>query len=160
MAAGAVLLTVDWFSSGRSESGEQFLFSEYFSQIRIHSQDRPLLIDNQAYSPKGNNPRSKGVFGKYNHFINGFLAGDESAESFSILKEFFLSLNPQPDSAQHNYHTGQEHFIFTADHVKRGLFSFRAMGIRRLNMDVFVKELGKRMAAAPILGFDFFKRRF
>ncbi len=157
---GSVLLTVDWFSSGRAESGEQFSFTGYHSSIHIQKNGIPFLVDNLSYAPEGNNPRSTGIFGRYNHFINGFLAGDESGDAFQELSGFFHSLNTPADSGHENYAKGQQDLICVADEIKPGLISFRAMGIRRLDLDPFIRRLAAHLAADNLLGFDFYTRRF
>ena len=71
--SGAIL--IDWFSIGRSENGEKFLFSDYSSNLSISDSSSTFLIDRQHFTPDTVKYNLAGSFADYSQMLNIFFSG-------------------------------------------------------------------------------------
>lgn len=156
----SLLLSIDWFTSGRSEGGEQFEYGSFESQMEVHFSGELVLKDKISFMPKESNARSQAVFGKYNHFLSGYLVGSAGSEKYQALSSFFKALCHVPESALENLSVGNEKVIYACDEVKPGVLIFRLLGDRRLDLEKYTKSISEKLADQEYLGFDFYKRRF
>jgi urease accessory protein len=63
LASAASLVAVDWFTSGRRESGERCAFTRYYSRIDVRIERQPVVVDAMALSRReehGHPPSSRG----------------------------------------------------------------------------------------------------
>ena len=69
------LVLVDWVHSGRSESGESFMFSKYQTEICIERCSEKIILDRFILTPESSNLMAAGSFGPYHSFCNVYLIG-------------------------------------------------------------------------------------
>lgn len=156
----SMLLSIDWFTSGRSEGGEQFEYISFESQMEVHVSDELVLKDKFSFSPNESNARSQAVFGKYNHFLSGYLISGAESSKYQDLRLFLKELCHVSESALENYSLGNEKVIYACDEVKPGVLVFRLLGDRRLDLEKYTRAISEKLSSPEFLGFDFVKRRF
>jgi urease accessory protein len=76
LAAGAGLVLVDWFSSGRAARGERWVFSRFQSRNDVFISGKRIFLDSILLDPSGASPASAHIAGRFNCFAMLLLAGE------------------------------------------------------------------------------------
>ncbi|MDA3852363.1 MAG: urease accessory protein UreD [Spirochaetaceae bacterium] len=85
---GAKLLLVDWIQSGRSDSGESFLFHSFHSDLEIRQEGKILLKERFRCEPHQDDPHSYASFMGLDHMVNVYFIGYSSVpEEIMALKQ-------------------------------------------------------------------------
>ena len=88
LADDASLVLLDSFQSGRSESGEQFQFREYLSNVHITRKEKTLLRETFRCRPKEDSPDNPARFGGFDVTMTIYLIGPQVGELVRRLKPF------------------------------------------------------------------------
>ena len=88
LADDASLVLLDSFQSGRSESGEQFQFREYLSNIHITRKEKTLLRETFRCRPKEDSPQNPARFGGFDVTMTIHLIGPQVRELVRQLEPF------------------------------------------------------------------------
>ncbi len=140
--AGAIL--VDWFSIGRSENGEAFLFSEYCSILKAKSITSTFLIDKQYFKPADFSYNIAGAFADYSQMLNIFFLGTATdiAALFEQSDIFHESTNFIYSFTQHTEYT-----------------ILRMLGSKRQDLQIVLKKMYALLKSDNIIGFDALERK-
>ena len=92
LAEDASLVLLDWFQSGRSESGEQFQFREYRSDVTLTRAGETLLQERFLCRPREDSPHNPARFGSLDVIMTIYLIGPQVRELVRRLEPF---TNPQ-----------------------------------------------------------------
>ncbi len=88
LADDASLVLLDSFQSGRSESGEQFQFREYLSNVHITRKEKTLLRETFRCRPKEDSPENPARFGGFDVTMTIYLIGPQVRKLVRQLKSF------------------------------------------------------------------------
>ena len=140
--AGAIL--VDWFSIGRSENGEKFLFSEYTSSLIVLNSESTFLIDKQRFYPTTNKYNLAGSFSNYTQILNIFFIGELSDIANHVHNSKYLSNN------------NDYKFSFT---YNQNYTILRILGTTRKNLQSLLYKLYDLIKQNKNIGFDALERK-
>ena len=143
--AGAGAIIIDWFSIGRSENGEKFLFSEYSSSLKISDTASTFLIDKQFFSPQTNRYNIAGAFSSYSQMLNIFFVG----ESILSAKKFMNN-----DSISSN----SNDYIYSFTNHERYTI-LRILGYSRQRLQSLLNKLFFIISQDNLIGFNALERK-
>jgi len=76
LAAGAGLVLVDWFTSGRAARGERWAFNHFQSRNDVFISGERIFVDSVSLDAADGSPGSQHVTGRFNCFALLLLAGE------------------------------------------------------------------------------------
>lgn len=83
---GARLILLDWFQSGRCESGETYEFSRYQNELQITVENQDILVENFVFEPHHHDHRNAASLGGMDHVATLYLVGDFGPQIEEVLK--------------------------------------------------------------------------
>ncbi len=135
--AGAII--VDWFSIGRSENGEVFLFSEYLSTLKAESPISTFLIDKQYFRPEDFTYNIAGAFAEFSQMLNIFFLGTTTDIATQLEKTNIFQENPD--------------YIFSFTHHTEYTI-LRMLGSKRQDLQIVLNLIYTLIKSDAIIGFD------
>lgn len=156
---GAVLLLADWLHSGRMDSGEQFEFYSYESEIRLTYGGRLLALDRFAFRPQEHIAASPAHFGPHQTTLSVYLAGTPEDARFRQLSAVLAAQQP------HSRHEltpdlSQQPTVVAFTEARPGLHLLRALGTSRAALQPLYNALHEALAAPELLGFHAGRRKY
>lgn len=159
LQSGAVLLLADWLHSGRMDSGEQFEFSSYASEIRLTYAGRLLALDRFGFRPQEHIAASPAHFGPHQTTLSIYLAGEPTDPRFRQLSAALAAHQP------HSRHElppdlSQQPAVVAFTEARPGLHLLRAVGQGRAALQPIYDALHAALAAPELLGFHAGQRKY
>lgn len=156
---GAVLLLADWLHSGRMDSGEQFEFHSYESEIRLTYGGRLLVLDRFSFRPKEHIATSPAHFGPHQTTLSVYLAGAPEDARFRQLSAVLAAQQP------HSRHEltpdlSQQPAVVAFTEARPGLHLLRAVGHGRVALQPIYDALHAALAVPELLGFHAGQRKY
>lgn len=156
---GTVLLLADWLHSGRMDSGEQFEFSSYESDIRLTYNGRLLALDRFGFRPEEHIATSPAHFGPHQTTLSVYLAGSPDDDRFQRLSAVLAALQP------HSRHElppdlSQQPAVVAFTEARPGLHLLRALGTSRVALQPIYDALHEALAVPELLGFHAGRRKY
>ena len=156
---GALLLLTDWFHSGRTDSGEQYQFTSFHSELRVHLADRLVLLDRFDFRPQEHIAASPANFGSHHTFFSLYLVGSPDDARFNTLAAALLRLKLPEADALH-YTLADKPAVVTVAKVRDGVYVVRAAAHRRADLEPLCALVLEALAAPELLGYNPWKRKF
>lgn len=159
----ASLVLVDWFHSGRMESGERFSYGAYRSDIRVSRDGTAVLMDRLESCPGEASPEARARFGPYHTLMNIYLLGARLDELTEGLATQFG--NPEQRTIRDVRETGRSdgplpRRLVSVNAMKRGGTLVRALGINRDDLQPVRDRLFDLLAGSELLGFNPLLRKY
>lgn len=160
VAGGASLVLGDWFQCGRSDSGEQFAYTSWESEIALHCGGRLAVLDRFHSEPPHQDPRLPGRFGANNLLLNLYALGPAASGLAETLAPFtdFEELHQIPAAPA----SPQTPRLFASlgrlDNVDG--FVLRAVGRTREDFQPLTAAVFAHLASPSLLGFDPLARKY
>ncbi|MBT9393457.1 urease accessory protein UreD [Hymenobacter sp. NST-14] len=159
LQSGAVLLLADWLHSGRMDSGEQFKFSSYESEIRLTYEGRLLALDRFGFRPQEHVATSPAHFGPHQTTLSVYLAGAPEDARFRQLSAVLAAQQP------HSRHElppdlSRQSAVVAFTEARPGLHLLRAVGQGRAALQPIYNALYEALAAPELLGFHAGQRKY
>ena len=156
---GAVLLLADWLHSGRMDSGEQFEFSSYESEIRLTHDGCLLALDRFGFRPEEHIAISPAHFGPHQTTLSVYLAGAPEDARFRQLSAVLAAQQP------HSRHElppdlSQQPAVVAFTEARPGLHLLRALGTSRAALQPIYDALHEALASPELLGFHAGRRKY
>lgn len=152
LAPGALLLLADWFHSGRMDSGEQFAFTSYESELRVSVGGRLLVLDRFAFRPAEHIATSPAHFDRYQTSLAVYLVGSPTDARFHRLRQTLETQQPHSrDGLSPELFTQECVVAVTA--VRPGVHLLRAFGTSRHALQPIYAALHEALAAPDLLGY-------
>ncbi|QCR23192.1 urease accessory protein UreD [Pontibacter sp. SGAir0037] len=159
LAPHALLFAVDWFHSGRMDTGEKFLFTSFASEIRVSMAGKLVLLDRFSFSPAENIATSPANFDQYQTMFSAYLVGSPGDARFAFLAEKLLELK-MPESSSLHFNMTQQVCVLSVSKVKEGVYILRAMAKTRMQLQPLYERIMAILATEALLGYNPVKRKF
>jgi urease accessory protein len=156
---GAVLLLADWLHSGRMDSGEQFKFASFESEIRISHGSRLLALDRFSFRPQEHIATSPAHFGPHQTTLSVYLAGSPDDARFQRLSAVLAAQQPH-SRHQLTPDLSQQPAVVAFTEARPGLHLLRALGTSRAALQPIYEALHEALAAPELLGFHAGRRKY
>lgn len=160
IARDASLFLGDWFQCGRSDSGEQFAYTSWESEIALNIAGKLAVLDRFRSDPVAENPRLSGRFGTSNLLLNLYVLGPVAASLAEALEPFasFEELHQIPASA--NAPKFPQLFASLSKLETADGFVLRAVGHTREDFQPLISALFAHLAVPALLGFNPLARKY
>ncbi|TYZ10066.1 urease accessory protein UreD [Hymenobacter lutimineralis] len=152
LAAGALLLLADWFHSGRIDSGEQFAFTGYESELRISQEERLTVLDRFAFRPEEHIATSPAHFRQHQTSLAVYLAGSPHDARYQQLAAVLQAQQTQTraglpvDVSAHDC-------VVALTQARPGVLLLRALGTSRTALQPIYDQLYQALASTELLAF-------
>lgn len=156
---GALLLLTDWFHSGRMDSGEQYQFTSFCSELRVELAGRPVLLDRFSFRPEDHIAASPANFGAYHTLFSLYLVGSPEDARFTTLAATLRRLKLPEAEALHYTVAGKPAVVSVAQ-VREGVYVVRAAARTRADLQPLCELVLEVLAAPELLGYNPWKRKF
>ncbi|RSK32421.1 urease accessory protein UreD [Hymenobacter metallilatus] len=156
---GAVLLLADWLHSGRMDSGEQFEFHSYESEIRLTYGGRLLALDRFGFRPREHIATSPAHFGSHQTTLSVYLAGEPADARFQQLSAVLAAQQPH-SRRQLPPDLSQQPAVITFTEARPSLHLLRAVGHSRAALQPLYDALHDALASPELLGFHAGRRKY
>lgn len=156
---GGLLFLADWFQSGRTDSGEKYLFDTYLSEIKISVDGKLLVLDRFNFAPQENIADSPANFGQYQSMLSIYIAGTPEDLRFKKIENKLLEIRSETQPAL-NYDAGGQRCIISVTRARAGVYIVRAMGKSRIDLQLLCENLMNLLSEADLLGYNPMKRKF
>ncbi|GAA0189543.1 hypothetical protein GCM10009122_49970 [Fulvivirga kasyanovii] len=156
---GGLLFLADWFQSGRTDSGEKYLFDTYLSEIKISIDGKLLVLDRFNFAPHENIADSPANFGQYQSMLSIYVAGTPDDLRFKKIENKLLEIRSETQPAL-NYDAGEQKCIISLTRAREGVYILRAMGKSRIDLQPLCAGLMNLLSAPELLGYNPMKRKF
>jgi len=159
LAPDALLLAADWFHSGRMDRGEQFVFSEFHSELRVSVADQTVLLDRFTFRPAEHIATSPAHFADYQTALSIYLVGAPAEARFQQLAAALLALKQREALGLHARLAGQD-YVLTVAQARPEVYVVRALGRSRQALQPLAEEIMRALATPELLGFDAWARKY
>lgn len=159
VAPGALLLLADWFHSGRMDSGEQFAFTSYESELRVSTGEKLVVLDRFAFRPAEHIATSPAHFDRYQTSLAVYLIGSPTDARFQRLRKALDALQPHSRDGLSPELFAQECVVAVTE-VRPGVHLLRALGTSRHALQAVYEALYEALAAPELLGFHPGRRKY
>ncbi|MCJ8164224.1 urease accessory protein UreD [Pontibacter sp. E15-1] len=155
----AVLLVIDWFHSGRMDTGERFAFHSFFSELRVTSAGKTLLLDRFSFQPRQHIASAPANFGEYQTIFSAYLVGTPGEALFEQLGERLLQLRMPERTALH-FDMTNRNFVLSVVKAKAGVYLLRAMAKTRQDLQPLCDAILSALATDAYLGYNPLQRKY
>ncbi|GAB3841784.1 urease accessory protein UreD [Hymenobacter jeollabukensis] len=156
---GALLLLADWFSAGRTDAGERFAFDAYHAELRIRRAGRLSVLDRFSFEPAAHIATSPANFQQYQTTLSVYLVGTPGEARFERLGAALLALQ-MPGRRELNFRLTDHACALTVARAKDDAFVLRAAARSRLDLQPLCEALMQLVAAADVLGYNPWARKY
>jgi urease accessory protein len=154
-----LLLIIDWFHSGRMDMGEQFKFTSFFSELKVTSRGKTLLLDRFAFSPSQHIATSPANFSHYQTMFSAYLVGTTREERFERFSYALLQLQ-MPERAALDFNITSRYFVLSVVKAKEGVYILRALARSRMDLQPLCEAILKELSSDLFLGYHPTKRKY
>jgi urease accessory protein len=160
IAPSASLVLGDWFQCGRSDSGEQFAYTSWETEIALRVAGKLAVLDRFRSEPPREDPRLPGRFGANNLLLNLYVLGPVASALAEILSPFtaFEELHQIP--ASQSAPQLPRPFASLNKLENADGFVMRAVGHTREDFQPLIAALFAHLAAPSLLGFNPLARKY
>lgn len=160
IARDASLVLGDWFQCGRSDSGEQFAYTGWESEIALNVAGKLAVLDRFRSDPVTENPRLPGRFGTSNLLLNLYAIGPVAAQLADVLEPFtaFDELHKIPAGPTAPPFPPLLASLSRLENTEG--FILRAVGHTREDFAPLAAALFAHLAAPLLLGFNPLARKY
>jgi urease accessory protein len=159
LASGALLLVADWLHSGRMDSGEKFVFSSFYSELKVSRAGRPVVLDRFVFNPDEHIATSPANFEQYQTVLSMYLVGDPTDPRFGILSQALMALK-MPESVELHFQMTAKDYLVSVSKVKEGVYLARALAKSRLELQPLIEQVMQALAAPELFGYNPLKRKY
>ena len=156
---GALLLLADWFTAGRTDAGERFAFSSYHSELRISRGGSLRVLDRFGFEPEAHIATSPANFQQYQTALSVYLVGPPGEARFRRLGQQLLDLQ-MPGRRELDFRLPEHACVLSVVQAREDVYVLRAAARRRLDLQPLLDALLELAAAADVLGYQPWARKY
>jgi urease accessory protein len=154
LAPSATLILLDWIQSGRSESGESFLYRRFDSQFQIHRSGDLLVLDPFRSVPR-EEPRNPARFGSAHLLLSVYLVGPRIGPVLDAVERMLGQDKPFPrgELPEQSLQAAPS-LVASLSRLDAEAGILRAAATSRRDLDPLVKRIGQAVSDPSLLGWD------
>ncbi len=159
----ASLVLVDWLSSGRSETGESFVYDTLNATVRIRRENRLIVSDRFSFNPSTQSPHTPGRFSHFTCQLNIYLVGPRTESIVTALKTSLSNQEAAP-SRQHlpdrvDHGAVRPRVLYSISACASQAHVVRILAVQRSDVEALTKRLSTMLDTDTLLGIDPLTRR-
>lgn len=159
LAPTATLLLADWWHAGRTDTGEQFAFTTFATELRVSVAGRLALLDRFALRPDEHLATSQATFGPYQSALSLYLVGPPAGAQFQLLAAALRQLPPPGQTELHAQLAGRP-AVVAVTQARDNVLLVRALGMSRHDLEPVYQAVAAALSTADLLGFDPLQRKY
>lgn len=158
--AGALLILLDGYTSGRQARGEYFAYNHYVSNIDVKCNGKLVLAEHFSSQPKQLPPSQSGVMGHFLVTANIFIVGDPGNNRFNAVTTLLAEQLTALMHTSMSKEQAEPSMQFSFAQAKPGVFVVRVLGSSASAVEPVHKVLARAVALPEILGYDPLSRKY